>query len=1297
MNSKMLVRRGCVSLSNFRISKKLAALQEVCSAIEALHTEFIHFVSLEDSLDAAEERRLENLLCYGQMPTSPAAKDAVRLVVVPRSGTISPWSSKASDIARNCGLHKVSRIERGNLWCLRVSAGHALSGAELSRIKVLIHDRMTESVLADLSHAASIFEQDSPREIRAIPVMAEGRQALEDANHTLGLALSADEIDYLLRAFAEMKRDPFDVELMMFAQANSEHCRHKIFNADWLIDGDRQNASLFDMIRQTHRKHPGRVLSAYHDNAAISAGYSASRFFPDPLSHLYSHHAEDVHLLMKVETHNHPTAISPYPGAATGAGGEIRDEAATGRGGKPKAGMCGFSVSNLQLPGLPQPWEEHNGKPERIVSALNIMTEGPIGAASYNNEFGRPALCGYFRSLEQQDPDTGIVNGYHKPIMLAGGYGAVRPEHVDKGQIPPAAKIVVLGGPAMLIGLGGGAASSVDSGESHAELDFASVQRDNPEMQRRCQEVIDRCWAMGKDNPVISIHDVGAGGLSNALPELVNDSGRGASFNLRDIAVAEPDLSPLEIWCNESQERYVLALSEESVPLFTQLCQRERAPFAIVGEADNSGQLKLLDSLFSTTAIDMPLQVLLGKPPKMERSVERKVAQAKALELGDIDLNTAVERVLSLPAVADKSFLITIGDRSVSGLVVRDQMVGPWQTAVADCAVTAAGFDAYVGEAMATGERSPAAIYNAPASGRLAIAEAITNICAARIIRLQDIALSANWMAACGQFHEDEALFDTVSTVSAFCQELGIAIPVGKDSLSMNTVWQEDGVDRQVTSPLSVCITAFAPLADVRQSLTPQLIDDDESQLLLIELGNRSRALGGSALAQVFMRRGGETADIEDASILAACFRAIQLLNETGDILAYHDRSDGGVLVSLCEMAFCSRLGLDIKLPVNEEDALAFLFNEEPGVVIQIRGQRKQQVLTCLKDAGLDDNDICEIATLNKSKAINIEHQGNSILAQDLLELHRLWSSTSFHMQSYRDNPRCAEEEYARLQQATDPGLGLEARFSLLDAVPSTIEAGERPRLAVLREQGVNGQVEMAAAFHHAGFDCVDVHMSDLLQGQHRLADFSGLVACGGFSYGDVLGAGGGWAKSVLFNDQLGQQFEDFFRRSDSFALGVCNGCQMLAQLKDIIPGAQHWPRFVRNQSEQFESRLVMVEVLDSPSILLAGMAGSKLPLVVAHGEGRALFDDENSQNQVSASLRYVDNQGKTSMTYPSNPNGSMAGLTGFCNEDGRVSIMMPHPERVFLRKQFSWIPPAWQSEEGPWLRLFQNARHWLG
>ena len=1279
---------GCTALSDFRLNKILTSFQAIRPQISGVRAEYIHFV--QGDIDASDRDKIIPLLHYGPFPQQSA--DHTGLLVIPRPGTISPWSSKATDIFHNCGLNRVARIERGTLWQLACTDDNHPDGTQMQHIRALIHDRMTQVVLEQVSDANLLFQEHEPAMLNTVDIQANGKQALVEANTNMGLALSADEIDYLFDAFTTLARNPTDVELMMFAQANSEHCRHKIFNADWVIDGEQQQQTLFGMIRQTHDRHPGRVLSAYRDNAAVMQGYQASRFYPDSEEHRYGYHNEAVHILMKVETHNHPTAISPHPGAATGAGGEIRDEAATGTGAKPKAGMTGFAVSNLHLPQLPQPWEEDNGKPGRIVSALDIMLEGPIGAAAYNNEFGRPALCGYFRTLEQTDPATGVIRGYHKPIMLAGGYGAIREPHIKKQTIPAGARLIVLGGPAMLIGLGGGAASSMASGQSSEDLDFASVQRDNAELQRRCQEVIDQCWAMGDDNPIISIHDVGAGGLSNALPELVNDSGRGADFALRDIPNADPGMSPMEIWCNEAQERYVLAIGPESIDAFTGICERERAPFAVIGTATDNQQLRLSDAHFHNHCIDMPLPVLLGKPPKMSRNVKRLVPATQDFDCRDIELTEAVERVLQLPAVADKRFLITIGDRTVSGHVVRDQMVGPWQTPVADCTVTSSSYQGFTGEAMAVGERTPVAVINAPASGRLAIAEAITNICAARIMRLEDIALSANWMAACGQPGEDARLYDTVRAVSELAQALQIAIPVGKDSLSMNTTWNDPGREKQVSAPLSVNITAFAPVLDVRQSLTPQLRQTDAATcLVLIDLGRGRNRLGGSALAQVMNRHDGNTPDLDDPATLQAMFQTVQVLNESGLLLAYHDRSDGGLLATLCEMAFAGRTGIDVNLQTDQSNAIPALFNEEPGAVLQIAAADQDAVLQAFSQAGLDAGYVSIIGAPNKDKLFNVHHNGTRLYSRDINELHGLWSLTTLHMQTLRDNPVCAQQEYQQLLDGNDPGLSVSTSFTP-DETPAVIP-GKRPRVAVLREQGVNGHLEMAAAFDRAGFDSVDVHMNDLLRGDVSLDGFQGLAACGGFSYGDVLGGGGGWARSILYNASLRDQFQAFFNDTDKFALGVCNGCQMMSQLRELIPGAEHWPAFVRNLSEQFEARLVMVEVMESPSVLLAGMSGSRIPVVTAHGEGRVIMP--HSGNAL-ATMRFIDNYGNVTESYPANPNGSSHGLTGFTNNDGRVTIMMPHPERVFLGKQFSWLPDEWRHEDSPWMQIFRNARRWL-
>lgn len=1290
----MLIFRGAIARSGFRISKILASIQISAPVVKSLHAEYIHFVKLNDELNTDEMARLENLFHYGAVAPETETRGTL-LLVTPRPGTISPWSSKATDIAHNCGLHKVMRLERGTAWYLKTDNGVIPSPDIIENIKPLIHDRMTETVMLRFDQAEALFHEMQPASLTTIDIMQKGRAALTEVNITMGLALSDEEIIYLLEGFQALKRNPTDVELMMFAQINSEHCRHKIFNAEWWINDQQMEQSLFDMIRKTHVSNPGRTLSAYSDNAAVTTGYPALRFFPHPANHHYQSRKEDVHILMKVETHNHPTAISPYPGAATGSGGEIRDEAATGRGAKPKAGLTGFSVSNLNIPGFRQPWEENNGKPDRIVSALDIMLEGPIGGASFNNEFGRPALCGYFRTYEQTGSNC-IIRGYHKPIMLAGGYGMIRTRHIHKEIIPSGAKLIVLGGPAMLIGLGGGAASSMASGKSDAFLDFASVQRDNAEIQRRCQEVIDACCALDEANPIISIHDVGAGGLSNALPEMINTSQRGARFELRKIPNAEPGMSPMEIWCNEAQERFVLAINPQSLETFSRLCARERAPFAILGEATNNSQLILNDELFSNKSIDIPLPFLLGKLPRMRRIAKHVEIEQKVFDYHALDLKETIHRILHLPAVADKRFLITIADRSVSGLVVRDQMVGPWQTPIADCAITSSAIDAYVGEAMAIGERTPIALINAPASGRMAIGEAITNIAAARILHLENITLSGNWMAACGEGDEDARLYATVQAVSQFCQSLRICIPVGKDSLSMNTVWRENEKQKQVTAPLSLIISAFAPVADIRQSLTPQLrTDAGESVLILIDLGLGKNRIGGTALTQVYNHIGGDTPDIDNAGDLKTFFRSIQIMNETGLLLAYHDRSDGGLFVTLCEMAFAGRTGIDITLDSFNHDVIPVLFNEELGAVIQVRKQDIELIKKIFQDTGLSEH-IHVLGVLNNDQKLRISYNDETVLSEDIFALHRLWSETSFQMQSLRDNPQCAREEFNNLLDADDPGLSLHATFAINQIAPR-IHKKARPPMAILREQGVNGQVEMAAAFDRAGFDCVDVHMSDIINGEISLKIFRGIATCGGFSYGDVLGAGGGWAKSILYNPRARDEFQAFFLRDDTFGLGVCNGCQMFSHLRGLIPGAQHWPDFIRNRSEQFEARLVMVEVTESPSILLNGMSGSRLPIVVAHGEGQAQFETDEAAVNAIVALRFVDHYGNPTDIYPRNPNGSPQGKTGFTTADGRFTILMPHPERVFLKKQYSWLPHDWIAEKGPWMRLFMNARAWLG
>jgi len=1284
----------------FRLRKLERRLLVATDRLLRVYAEFMHFVELDQALSNEESSVLDRLLRYGPS-FSGHSPEGELLLVVPRPGTISPWSSKATDIARNCGLAKIRRIERGIAYYLQGDAG-PLDDRLLEAAAHSLHDRMTQITLFDLDDAGLLFRRAEPRPLTRVDLLGGGRRALELANLELGLALSEDEVDYLVDSFRVIGRDPTDVELMMFAQANSEHCRHKIFNADWIIDGEAQDRSLFRMIRNTTEGSPRGVLSAYKDNAAVMIGWEGRRFLPSPEEGVYGEHEEEIHVLMKVETHNHPTAIAPDPGAATGSGGEIRDEGATGRGAKPKAGLTGFSVSNLRIPDRERPWEVDHGKPGRIVSALDIMLEGPIGAAAFNNEFGRPNLCGYFRTFEQEVPGQGgtELRGYHKPIMLAGGLGNIRSEHIAKRPFPAGTPLVVLGGPAMLIGLGGGAASSMASGTSAEDLDFASVQRANPEMQRRCQEVIDRCWARGDDNPILYIHDVGAGGLSNALPELVHDAGLGGRFELRAVPNDDPGMSPMEIWCNEAQERYVLAVAAERIEDFKAICERERCPYAIVGEATGEERLLLGDGHFGDTPIDMPMPLLFGKPPRMLRDVRHRPFHKPPLDLAGIDLEQAALRVLRLPAVADKTFLITIGDRSVTGLVARDQMVGAWQVPVADVAVTLTDYRSETGEAMSVGERTPLAVIDAPASGRMAVGEAITNIAAAAIEHIGDIKLSANWMAAAGHPGEDARLFETVRAVGMeLCPALGIAVPVGKDSMSMKTVWEEGGERREMTAPLSLIVSAFATVRDARRTLTPQLRTDlGDTDLVLIDLGSGRNRLGASCLAQVYGQVGEASPDLDDPGLLKRFFAAVQDLNREGLILAYHDRSDGGLFVTLCEMAFAGRCGLTVEVDALGEGDLAALFSEELGAVIQVRHMETDDVLKLLGDHGLRH---CSqvIGTPGDDDRISFLRRGRPVLSGGRVFFQQAWSETTFAMQSLRDNPECAAEEHERIADRDDPGLGAAMTFDIdEDLAAPFIQLGVRPPLAVLREQGVNGQLEMAAAFHQAGFDCVDVHMSDIISGRVTLEKFRGLAACGGFSYGDVLGAGEGWAKSILFNARARDQFLAFFHRPDTFALGVCNGCQMLSNLRELIPGAGDWPHFVRNRSEQFEARLVMVEVLDTPSVLLAGMAGSRVPVVVAHGEGRAEFRDSGHLASVRSqvAMRFIENGGGVAERYPANPNGSPLGITGLTSNDGRVTVMMPHPERVFRALQFSWRPDDW-AEDGPWMRLFRNARTWVG
>ncbi len=1297
----MLRLRGGPALSSFRVEKLCAALRQQGVEVADVYAEFVHFVDTERTLNHQQRGILDRILQYGPHHGRQPGEPGTLIVVVPRLGTISPWSSKATDIAHNCGLSDVSRIERGVAYHLH-GAGGPLQGDALKRALPLLYDRMTETVLRSFGDADALFRHGAPRPVRTVDILGEGRAALERANRDWGLALADDEIDYLVENFLALRRNPTDVELMMFAQANSEHCRHKIFNADWVIDGRSMERSLFTMIRNTHARTNEDVLSAYRDNAAVIAGFTGSRFAPDSESGEYRHVDEHLPILMKVETHNHPTAISPFPGAATGSGGEIRDEGATGRGSKPKAGLSGFSVSNLRLPGAERPWETDHGRPGRIVSALQIMVDGPLGAAAFNNEFGRPAICGYFRTYEERVPGpTGTeIRGYHKPIMLAGGVGNMRADMVSKGRIEPGAQLVVLGGPAMLIGLGGGAASSMATGESAEDLDFASVQRGNPEMQRRCQEVIDRCCALGGENPIVSIHDVGAGGLSNAMPELVNDSGRGGHFELRTIPSDDQSMAPMEIWCNEAQERYVMAIDPARMAVFQNLCERERCPYALIGEATGEQQLVLGDGHFDNTPIDMPMEVLLGKPPKMLREVQRHPFHKPEFETAGIDIAEAAERILQLPTVADKTFLITIGDRTVTGLVSRDQMVGPWQVPVADVGVTCTDYRGYTGEAMAIGERTPIALVHHAASARMAVGEALTNLAAASIPELKRVVLSANWMVPAGHPGEDAGLYDAVHAVGMeLCPALGIAIPVGKDSMSMKTVWQAGGEQRSVTAPLSLVITAFAPVEDVRRTLTPQLRTDcGDTDLLLVDLGKGRNRLAGSALAQVYKQVGHHPPDVDDAGALRSFFKTVQNLNSAGLLLAYHDRSDGGLFATVCEMAFAGHCGVSVQLDDLGDEPLAAMFTEELGAIVQVRRTDTGAVLQQFHDAGLGR--YCHvIGSLNDRDQVEFSFEKRRLCAESRAQLHRVWSETTYRMQSLRDNPDCAQQEYDRLLDQNDPGLHVALAFEMQDdpAAPY-ITTGARPRVAVLREQGVNGQQEMAAAFDRAGFAAVDVHMSDIIVGRVQLDGFSGAVACGGFSYGDVLGAGEGWAKSILFNDRARAQFEAFFRRADSFALGVCNGCQMMSNLRELIPGAQSWPHFVRNQSEQFEARFAMVEVLDSPSLFFRDMAGSRMPIAVAHGEGRAEFarDPQSLIEDRLAALRFVDNHGVATEHYPQNPNGSPLGITGLTTAEGRFTILMPHPERVFRAAQHSWHPPEWQ-EEAPWMRMFRNARAWVG
>ncbi len=1306
----ILCLKGDAAFSAFRLQRLQGRLNAAVSDIESVVADYWHVVAQKRVLNADERAKLATLL-----EEKAAGSEAGELfLVAPRIGTISPWSSKATDIALNCDLDAIERIERVIAFHVVVKNNRALSADEKKTVAGLLHDRMTDSVLPGFEAAGELFRHFAPKPLATVDLQKGGKNALVEANGSLGLALSDDEIDYLVDVFSKAGRNPTDVELMMFAQANSEHCRHKIFNASWVIDGEAKDKTLFGMIRETHAAHPQGTVMAYADNSSIIEGASIQRFYPDA-DRGYSYKEELTHILTKVETHNHPTAISPFPGASTGSGGEIRDEGATGKGSKPKAGLCGFSVSNLNLPDAPQPWEHAYGRPSRIASALDIMLEGPIGAAAFNNEFGRPNLTGYFRTYEQDV--AGVVRGYHKPIMIAGGLGSIQAEQSFKDEtFPVGTKFVQLGGPGMLIGLGGGAASSMTAGANAEDLDFASVQRGNPEIQRRAQEVIDRCWQMGKNNPILSVHDVGAGGVSNALPELAHSGGVGAIFDLRKVPTEEPGMSPAEIWSNESQERYVLAIPPNRIGEFQAMCERERCPFAVVGEATGDGHLTVTDAHFGVNPVDMEMEALLGKPPRMTRDVKHEPETFVSFDATAIELKDAAYRLMRLPTIADKTFLISIGDRSVGGMTARDQMVGPWQVPVADVAVTTMGYQGYLGEAFAMGERTPLAVFDAPASGRMAIGEALTNLAAADIGELGKVKLSANWMAPCGVPGEDARLFDTVAAVSELCKSIGVSIPVGKDSLSMRTAWEDQGVKKQVVSPLSLVITSFAAVDDVRKTKTPQLaVDQGETELLLLDLGKNR--LGGSCLAQVYNATGSDAPDVDDPAKLKGLFDAVQKLNRDGLLLAYHDRSDGGMFAAACEMAFASRRGVSLDLDGicydagagdvdgsekltnllagrDFENIVRALFNEELGALIQIRRADREKVTPILRACGVPYH---FVGHMNEWDEIRVTRNAKRVLREKRVDLQRAWSETSYQMQTLRDNPSCAQQEFDRILDVTDPGLTPKLTFDPQDDFTQVYtQVSGRPRVAILREQGVNSHYEMAAAFDKAGFAAVDVHMSDILSGRVSLKDFKGLVACGGFSYGDVLGAGLGWARTILMHDGCRDEFAAFFKRKDTFALGVCNGCQMMSALKSIIPGAENWPAFRRNKVEQFEARFVMTEILDSPSIFFAGMEGSQVPIVVSHGEGRAVFDNADDKAKVLSAVRYVDNKGEPTEVYPYNPNGSPNGLTAVTTADGRFTIMMPHPERVFRTVQMSWHPENW-GEDSPWLRMFRNARRWVG
>ena len=1298
----MIVKEGPASHSPFKLESLLRRLQSIDQNIDDLGARFIHLIDSKNDPDEEQDRILDSILEYG--PDWPFGTDeGFKVFTLPRFGTTSPWSSKATDIAKVCGLTSIEKIERGVVFTLALKDKDSAPSKEAIE---MLYDRMTEVVITDLKQAKEIFSSLEPQPFSDVDILSDGKKALETANIELGLALNNDEIDYLLEQFTKLNRNPTDAELMMFAQANSEHCRHKVFNADWVIDGVDKERSLFQMIKNTYEASSRNVLSAYKDNAAVIGGHKADWFLPHLDDQKYGRFHDEIHTMMKVETHNHPTAISPYPGAATGSGGEIRDEAATGRGAMPKAGLTGFSVSHLFIPGDLQSWEKTIGKPDHIASALDIMLDGPIGGAAYNNEFGRPNILGYFRTFEEENKEESNTSwGFHKPIMIVGGMGNISDSSVKKNDIDPGSLIIVLGGPAMLIGLGGGSASSLNAGSSDSELDFASVQRDNAELERRAQEVITRCFAMGVQNkednanPIILIHDVGAGGLSNAIPEVADHSKMSADINLRDIDNAEPGMSPLEIWCNEAQERYVLSIHPDDLEVFDQVCKRERCPYAVVGEVATHGNLRLKDEVYDNYPIDMPMDVLFGKPPKTKLEITSEQKSIIDDGLKGIDIEEAALKILRFPTVADKTFLIHIGDRTVGGLVSQDQFVGPWQVPVSDVAVTLKDHFGVQGEAMAMGERSPIAVHNAAASGRIAVGEAITNILSAPIGDIADIKLSANWMSSIMTDRLKQDLYETVEAISVdFCSKIGITIPVGKDSLSMQTSWVNEEKQYKNTAPLSLVISAFSPIDDVNNVITPQLKDKSESILLLIDLGQGQNRMGGSCLSQIYNRSLGETPDIENPEVLKKFFNAITKLKSRMLIQAYHDRSDGGLFACVSEMAFAGNMGLDLSLEAaNQEELLKLLFSEELGCVIQIQNGDLDDVLDILNEASLS-NSIYPIGTVVKDKQISIKNNEFNH-SFDLKTLRQAWSRMSYEMQKLRDNPETAEEGFKKILDVNDPGLNPKIKFG-----PTQIDykrlTKSSPKVAILRDQGVNSQIEMAVAFNKAGFNAYDIHMTDILNGQVNLDEYIGLVVCGGFSYGDVLGAGGGWAKSVLFNQNAQNQFKTFFHREETFSLGICNGCQMMSQLKDLIPGADHWPRFVRNLSEQFEARLNMVEVLESNSIFLNGMEGSMIPIATSHGEGRVQYSNDGDMNALieasGVTIRYVDNFGQPAIHYPDNPNGSESGFAGFCSEDGRSTIMMPHPERVMRTEQFSWCPDDWK-DHGPWARFFVNARDWIG